>query len=141
FVARRRAVMAMGVAGLGAVAIAVALLVPRWLSAKGDADMLRELGELRTKMLVVREWIRQEFRTGPEIRAAYEREIARLTDFIARHPDRPQGLYSRAQGRLYLGDLAGSEADLREAIRREPRFDPAWALLARVLLEKYSMRL
>src|SRR5439155_1194850 len=62
----------------------------------------------------------------------------KVTDYIRRHSDQPQGFYVRARERLYLGDLSGAESDLREAIRLEPGFSPGWALLAKVHLDRHA---
>ncbi len=136
--ARRRAIVLTG----AAVAVAAfAIFLPNWLGARSRARFLGELGEIRAQMLVVKEWTRQSFRTPQDIRSALDRESAKVTAFIARHPGLPQGYYVRAQGRLVQGNVDRAEEDLREALRFEPAFAPAWTLLARILLEQFDRRL
>ncbi|MBI3858249.1 MAG: tetratricopeptide repeat protein [Planctomycetes bacterium] len=137
FVGRRKAILAVAAAG---VAVAAVLLAAT-LREKSEKEALRELGELRANMLRVKEWIRQDSRSAAEIRDALEHETRRITDFIGRHPRLPQAYFVRAQGRLLQGRLGGAELDLDEALRREPRFAPAWSLLGRLKLERYMLRL
>jgi tetratricopeptide (TPR) repeat protein/predicted Ser/Thr protein kinase len=133
FVVRRKALVAIGAAGLAAVAVTAGLLVPRWQHER----TLKELGPLRTQIAVVREWIRQPFRMPEEIQRALLAEIEGVSAYVERHPDLPQGYLVRAQAQFYRGDLREAERDAREALRRNSAFRPAWTLLGRVQLETY----
>jgi tetratricopeptide (TPR) repeat protein len=149
FLGRRKAVVAMAVGAAAAVGLTVALLVPRWLgekrargeereaSLRREAD-LRELGALWSQVVLAKQMIYQPHRRPAEIRAELEAAAARVTEFLDRRPDAPQGWYVRARSRLYLGNLDGAEADLRKAIAIDAAFAPGWALLARVLLDRHA---
>jgi tetratricopeptide (TPR) repeat protein len=136
FIARRKVI-----AGLTLALVLVAALVPfllsNWLGAKAETVVLKDLGSLRTQMVVIREWTRQGFQAPEKIREAIEGELARQTQFIEGHGDLPQGFYVRAQAKLYLYDLGGAEADLERALKVAPDFSPAWALLGQSKLERY----
>ncbi|HEX7899947.1 MAG TPA: protein kinase [Planctomycetota bacterium] len=134
FVLRRKALIGIGAAGLVAVAVAVGILLPSWHHERS----LKELAPLRTQIAVLREWVRQPFRKPEEIQRALRAEIDGVSAYIARNPDLPQGHFVRAQARLYLGELPEAEKDVREAIRLDPGFLPAWTLLGRVQLENYA---
>jgi tetratricopeptide (TPR) repeat protein len=137
FIGRRKALLAVAATGLAVASIFLATT----LRERSEKESLRELGELRAKMLQVKEWIRQDFRTSGDIRGALEQETRRLSDFIGRHPRLPQGWFVRAQGELLQGRLEKAEQDLEEALRLEARFAPGWQLLGRVKLERYMLRL
>jgi tetratricopeptide (TPR) repeat protein len=136
FVARRKLIVGLS-AALVLMAALVPLLLSNWLGAKADTDLLKELGTLRTQMVVVREWTRQGFQAPEKIRKAIETELGRQTEFIESHPEIPQGFYVRAQGKLFLYDLRGAEADLEQALKAARDFSPAWALLGQTKLERY----
>jgi tetratricopeptide (TPR) repeat protein len=137
FIGRRKALLAVAAAGL----VVASVFLATTLRERSEKEALRDLGELRAKMLQVKEWIRQDFRTSGDIRGALEQETHRLSDFIGRHPRLPQGWFVRAQGELLQGRLEKAEQDLEEALRLEARFAPGWQLLARVKLERYMLRL
>ena len=59
--------------------------------------------------------------------------ITVLTTLIQGLPDTPHVFLVRGQARLMAKDLAGAEADLREAIRRSPEEADPWLLLGQVL--------
>jgi len=136
FIARRKVIVGLSLA-LVLVAALVPFLLSRWLGAKADTEILKDLGSLRTQMVVIREWTRQGFQSPEKIRDALEKELARQTEFIDGHGDLPQGFYVRAQAKLYLYDLRGAEADLERALKVAPDFSPAWALLGQTRLERY----
>jgi serine/threonine-protein kinase len=134
FVSRRKAVTALA----AVVAAVVGLLVPFLMSERSERRFLGELGEIRAQMLTVKEWTRQEFRTPAEIRAALAQHVGKVSAFVERHPDLPQGYYVRAHGRLLQSALAKADEDLRAALSLDPSFAPAWLLLARIRLEEYD---
>ena len=98
-------------------------------------DALTELSSLWNRVVLAKQGIRMPQRDPNAIRADLERAVEAISDYVRRHPDHPQGYYVRARARLYLGDDA--EPDAREAIRLAPDFGPGWALLARILLDRY----
>ncbi len=137
FVHRRRAVVATG---LGVAALALGILLLNVTAERSRRKSLAELTELRTQMLLLKEWTRQSFRKPEDIRSALDQQIEKVSGFVARHPGLPQGRYVRAQARVFEGRDEPAEEDLREAIRLDPNFAPAWALLARVKLDQYLAR-
>jgi tetratricopeptide (TPR) repeat protein/predicted Ser/Thr protein kinase len=70
-----------------------------------------------------------------------EEAVRAVDGHVAEWPGDADVLYVRARGRLYLGDLRGSEADARAAIAIRPEFAPAWSLLGTALLERYQLAL
>jgi tetratricopeptide (TPR) repeat protein/predicted Ser/Thr protein kinase len=134
FAARRKAVLALGAAAV----LTVAVLLPVWLRERAERRILTELAELRGQVLLVQEWVRQPFRKPQEIRDALAERVRALSRFIEAHPDFPQGYAVRAQAQLLQGRRRAAEQDLREAIRLEPGFSPAWMLLARAKYEEYE---
>ena len=136
FVARRKAVLALG----GAAVLAVAVLLPVWLREREERRVLGELTELRGRILVVQEWFRQPFRKPQEVRDALAREIRAVSRFIENHRDLPQGYYVRAHTAFLQGRHLAAEQDLREALRLDSDFTPAWTLLARLKLEEHERR-
>jgi len=73
-----------------------------------------------------------------QARRELEEAIAAVAPTLAEWPDEPQGWYVRARGRLYLGDLAGAQSDLRTALEAHPDFRPGWSLLGAVLMEQHQ---
>lgn len=145
WIARRRALVLAAAAALAVAIVAAAVFVPSWRRqsrelerARKREESLRELGELRSQALRVREWVRQPFRSSAEIRAELERALRDVSAHVERNPGEPQGYYVRGQVRFWLGDLERADADLGEAVRLQPRFGPGWVLLARVRVERYS---
>jgi tetratricopeptide (TPR) repeat protein len=152
YVTRRKGILSVAAAGVAAVALTAAILIPKLLAEKGQREAekqaaglreqsLKELGSLWAEAVVVKEWTRQPFRKPADIRRELEKAIENVSGYIARHPGQPQGFYVRARERLDLGDLEGSEADLNKATLLEPGFSPGWALLARVKLDRHSRML
>ncbi len=76
-----------------------------------------------------------------QAREGLEAAVRGVDEYVRDQPDDPAGYYVRARGRLYLGDLKGAEADLREALGKAPDFQPAWSLLGMVKLEQCHRRL
>ncbi len=146
FLTRRKGVVTVAALGLAAVGILVpTLLRQRALTAEEretrfrSEKELKELGHLWSEIAVVREWVRQPFREPEEIRAALEKAVAGVSEFVRLHPGHPQALYIRARGLLYLGRIDAAERDLAEALRAEPGFAPARALAGHAKLERYRI--
>ena len=148
YVARRRAVFGALAAGLGAVVAVLALVVPQWLDARADQraaerrqTALKELAVLYSESRVIREWMRQPFRSSDQIRRELEKATGLVTDFIEGYPDLPEGYFVRARQLLYQGSLEKAEIDLNVALRLDPDFPAAWALMAEVRLIQYTQQL
>ncbi len=147
-VGRHRAVAAAVAAGVAAVALTAALVVPAWRASRARADeerraredaerrqaAMQELGRLWTEAVTMREWVRQDFRRPEEIRAGLDAVIAGLTRYMESHPKEPQGWYARARARIWRGDEAGARKDIERAIEIAPEFGPAWAVRAQLLV-------
>ncbi len=145
---RRKALVAMAVAGLLAVGATLGILVPRWrfervqrekeaVAAREREVALKDLGSLWNRVVLARQRIYQPFRAAREIREEIDRAVEAVDAFVARHPRRPEGYYVRARGQLYRGRTAAAEADLLRALELEPAFAPGWTLLGKVRLERY----
>jgi tetratricopeptide (TPR) repeat protein len=145
---KRRAVVAAALAGVLAVS---AILAPRWWAERqgrereerlrrADVAALQELGALWGAVVVEKQGLHNPGNDPAEVLARIRAAVERVGDFVRRHPERPQGWYVRARGRLYLGDLRGAEEDLRRALREAPDFAPGWALLGRAKLEQHTSR-
>lgn len=107
--------------------------------AKARDVALKQLGQLRLEAAVIREWRRELFRTPTEIRVAWMKEVDKVSGFIAQHPDLPQALYVRALAWLNLGELTHAESDLEQSLKVDSGFSPAFALMARVKLERFRL--
>jgi tetratricopeptide (TPR) repeat protein len=158
FATRRKAVVAVAAAALTLTGAMAAVLVPRWLREKSEKERvarekereleaerarareretaLRELAVLWTQVVLAKQGLYRETADPARVRRDIEESLGRVSGYIGRHPNHPQGFYVRARGRLYLEDLEGAEADLRRALEMEPAFAPGEALLGRVLLER-----
>jgi tetratricopeptide (TPR) repeat protein len=62
--------------------------------------------------------------------------LARLDADLKRQPGRPQVLALVARAALVAGDAARTEQALREAIAADPRFTPAYTMLAQLYLKQ-----
>ncbi len=132
--ARRKGIVLAGSAGL-VVALAVAVVLGRqWMRAREDVDALRELGPIWTQVLLAKQDLYKESETPARIVARMRSGIAAIDEYVRRHPEQPHGYYVRARARFYVQDVAEAEADLRHALKFNPDFSPAHALLAQVLL-------
>jgi serine/threonine protein kinase/Tfp pilus assembly protein PilF len=100
-------------------------------------ESLWELSRLWSHVLLARQGFYQAQQDPGRTRRRIEEAIGGITEFLARHPGHPQGLFARAWGRLFLDEHELAKEDLGRVIAREPRFAPAWALLGRVLVEQY----
>jgi serine/threonine-protein kinase len=145
--ARRKALLAVAAAGALATTGTAWFVVPRWQAERGareraqaEAQRLRDLGALWTKVVVAKQGFHQAASDPARVRARLKESVAEVGAFVARNPRLPQGYYVRAWARLYLDDLDGAERDLREAIAIEPAFAPGLALLGRVRLEQHQWK-
>jgi tetratricopeptide (TPR) repeat protein len=166
FLGRKRAfVVAAGVGLAGALAVA-AWLVPKLMArdkerrrqaeaiaardrqleaeraaAREREAALRELGALWSMVVVAKQGFHNAGTDPRAVLREIDLAVERVSDYVRRHPDHPQGWYVRARARLYLDDLEGAKADLAEALRLDGGFAPGEALLARVKLEEYRRTL
>ena len=142
------------VAGLGltlAIASGVVFVVQRQTSeaaleakdkgAREREARLRRLAVLWSAVVEKKAELRQLRSPVAISRPALEAAVAAVDEYIKEAPDSPQGLYIRARGRMYLGDLEPSKHDLREALARHPDFRPGWALLGMILITEYQSKL
>jgi len=147
--ARRKGVAATLAGAAVVVAALLAWFVPerirqaRALEAEQEARRLaerdlKELGELRTQVIRVKEWTRQAWRDPAEIRRELLRVVEGISAFIARRPAMPQGRFVRAQAHLLLGAVDAAASDVKEALRIEGAFAPARLLLVQVCLTRLA---
>ncbi len=123
---------------VGAAALFVAALTLPSIVPKERPEETEEINRLRAHVAAARESVRQGFRKPGEVGAALERAVARVSSYVAAHPDLARGYFVRAEARMQLADLAGAEADLAEAVRLDPGFASAWNLRARLMLERFE---
>ena len=126
--------------------IAAAAVIASSMAAGGViwAQRVRVQSRLETERELTRIWTgvieaKQALRQGkqaPELAwKRLETATAAVDSWIAGHPEDAAGRLIRARGRIYLGDLAGAEADLRAVIARGD-VPGAWTLLGIVLSER-----
>jgi tetratricopeptide (TPR) repeat protein len=120
------------------VAAAVAALVIGLLlaavflssSPRGDQEALLRLSSLFNAVLLAKQGFHQAGKDPDSTRADI---LAALRPFESIHL--PQARYLEARGCVFLDRLELAEKHLRSAIRLQPDFEPAWALLARIKLD------
>jgi len=156
-VERHKGAYVTGLLGAFAVAAVAAIFVPRWLEERASAlsresqlqiqrdaqlrseEALRELATLWGDLLLAKQGWYQSQKNPAETREAIAAAVQTIGAFLERNPGLPQGYYIRARGRMYLEEFDAARSDLDAALKVDPEFTPAWALLGRVLIEKYRM--
>jgi tetratricopeptide (TPR) repeat protein/tRNA A-37 threonylcarbamoyl transferase component Bud32 len=134
-VARRKVLMASIAAAVVAAALVAALAVPGWMKARADADAFRDLGVLRTELVLARQGFHNPHADPAAVVARIRQVLARVDAFIARRP-LPAAWHVKAHGHIQLDELAEAEAAARESIRIAPDFAPGESLLATILVER-----
>lgn len=158
-IARHKAAFITGAIGAAMAGLVAGFFVPRWLEERAAAqaretqlllqreeqrrseEALRELATLWGDVLLAKQGWYQAQRDPAETRAALADAVLSVGRFIDRNPGIAQGYYIRARGRVYLEDLAGAREDLDVALRLDPAFAPAWALLGRICIDQYRGKL
>ncbi len=131
---RKAVVLALAAGALGILVVGGTLLVR---SGRRERD-LRELGTLWASVVLEKQGLHVAGNDPVRVLGRIRGAVDAVSEFLDRRPGYPQGWYVRARGWLYLDELEKAEADLREALRREPGFSPGLVLLGRVKLEKYT---
>ncbi len=129
------------IATAGLVTVAIAAIVA--LSVQGARagrrqQALQRLTTLAATIVERKQELRQGRTAVSVARDALRQAVLAMDSHIAEYPNEPPGYFVRARGRFYLGDRAGAQLDLREALRRVPDFKPAWSLLGAVQLDEYE---
>ncbi|MBI2899938.1 MAG: protein kinase [Planctomycetes bacterium] len=153
--AKRWALVGVGLAGAVAVGLVAALLIPPWLQerearrrterlreeererARQREQDLKELGALWAQVLIEKQGLHMAGEDPRRVLGRIREVVSRVDDYVGRHPYEPHGYCVRARGSAYLGELEEAEKDLRRALELDGGFSPAAALLARVLLDRY----
>jgi tetratricopeptide (TPR) repeat protein/predicted Ser/Thr protein kinase len=150
--AKRKAIVAVALAGVVAVGATLGVLVPRWLAERERARIearrneeaqqrqaaMLELNRLWTGVVTIREWTRQKFRRPADIREALRASVEELDGFVRAHESMALGWTVRGRTKYWLGDLAGAERDALKAAALEPGFSPAWGLLVQLRADRWS---
>jgi len=111
------------------------------LEAKKREESFKRLSNLWARMVSILEWRQQASRRPDEIRKELSTLLREVSTYISDYPDLPQGYYLRARALHSGGSYAAAEADLTRALDRTPDFNPGWALLGQVRMERYIERL
>jgi len=134
-IAKRKAVMvALGFGVAGILAVGGVLLARQ----RGREAELKEIGSLWAEVVLQKQGLHVAANDPARVMQKIREAVERVGDYLRRHSGAPQGWYVRARGWLYLDELGKAEADLEEALGREPDFSPGHVLLARVKLEKHT---
>lgn len=144
-IARSRSAVIVGAGGLVGMIVLAGFLVPRWMESERELQAarereasLKELAMLGSQVVLEKQGFHNEGNDPARVRTRLSEALDRVSDYIRRHPDHPQGYYIRARGLFYLARLDAAEKDLIEALALDSNFSPANTLLARIRLEQYA---
>lgn len=105
------------------------------------SEALQELATFWTQIALEKQGLHIATNDPQRILERINAAIGRVSGYIARHPDLPQGYYVRARAWLYLNDLDAAERDLQRALSLDADFSPGHALMARVKMDQWLQRL
>jgi len=139
--AKRKAFVGVVGAAVAAVVLLTAAFAIRIAGDRAESrareEAMKELGGLWLQVVVAREGLRSEGTPPRETAARIAQALDRVSTFVSKHPNRPEGNFIRARGWVTLGDLDRAEADLKRTLELNPSFAPAYALLAGLKLERH----
>ncbi len=133
-IAKRRGLVAMGAVGLAVGVLAGALLLSR---ASRAGTLEARVAELSAAVSELQAWTRQPSREFASIAAEAQRLRLVLDEFVAAHPERPEGCYLLAQ----IGDAVGDDAAAKRDAARAREYPPARTLLASLKVRAAAERL
>ncbi len=138
---RRNKVVTVALTALVLLAIAAAAGFA-WQQSRASQEIARQRGWLirlnsHWNELLERKRRLRALRVPAERgREELEASVKAIDALIAETPDRPQGWYLRARGRLYLGRLDDAAADATRAVEAAPDFKPGWTLRGMIGMER-----
>lgn len=152
---KRKGIVIAATLGIAACCGVAALLVPRLREERAAKEQteaklaeqqersqaLQELATLWTQVALEKQGLHIAANDPKRVLDRLRAAIDRVSKYIARHPDQPQGYYIRARAWLYLNDLEAAERDLQKALSLNDAFSPGHALMARVKMDQWLSRL